>query len=555
LMVIFSDSPLIDKLTRRLAPAGPRQFVAIDFDGRSVRIVHARRTGKSTRIETLYTNPMPVGLDGEDTEAMGGFLADSLEDFARNTKAGLGRHGVLMSVPRRKAVLKPLVLPPGTKPAETASMVRFQVEKDLPFNGNEAVIDFTISSHLDPAESAHNGEQETEGISVLVGAVSGEVVEHYRQIAQAAGVRLRRLGLRPYANMKCVDACIRRSEDETVAAIHITGDETEINVLKGGSLAFCRSAVIDIPPEEQQQAPAVNAVVREIVRSIHSYGSVQHHGDITAVLIAGGTGIEPQVLTQIEERLELHCELLAPAAALNLPDRRDASAYAAAIGLAIAHQGRDLPFDFLNPKRPAPKRNIRKMRAAAIAAGVAAVLLALFLLRSSYLGDKGRTLAERRIREKELKDMTRGADALSKRTEAVEAWIGARTRWLDHLMYISQVAPGCEDLYVQTSINTGADGKIRFSVYGKSHETLKKFKARLAEAGYDPQVKGTNPSDRRDYTHSEEIVLTVKPGMTVDLARHKHVPRPADDDSANVLKSSRYRGSRYNGSRYRGFRR
>jgi len=558
-MTILSDSPLIDKLARRFRPAGPRQFVAVDFDSRSVRIVHARQTGKSTRIDTLYTNPMPPDLDPNDAEATGKFLRASLKDFSKNTKTGLGRYGVLMSVPRRMAVLKPLVLPPGTRPVETASMVRFQVEKDLPFNGDEAVIDFTTTNHLDLAEPAHNGDEEAEGISVLVGAVSGKVVEHYLQIARAAGVKLRRLGLRPYANMKCVDACVHRGEEETVVAVHITSDETEINVLRGSSLAFCRSAVIEIPPGEQSQnAAAVEPVVKEIVRSIHSYSSVQDHGDISAVLVAGGTGIESQVLKQIEKRLGLHCELLTPSAALDLPDRSDASAYAAAIGLAIAHQGSALPFDFLNPKRPPVKRNVKKMRATAIAAGLVALLLGVLVARGAYLGGMEADLADYRNQEKEWKKNTADSKALARRAEVCEAWKRARTNWVDHLTYISQVAPGCEDLYVRTSIQTGQNGTIRFSVYGKSHETLVKFKARLAEAGYDPQSKGAGPSDRRDYTHSEEIELTVKPGMVANLTKHKHVPRPEDDDSANVLKSSRSGGSsRYGGSRsrYGGYRR
>ena len=53
-MVSLTDNVLINKLInnlkQRLKPAAPRHFVAIDFDSRFVRIVHARRTGKTTRI-------------------------------------------------------------------------------------------------------------------------------------------------------------------------------------------------------------------------------------------------------------------------------------------------------------------------------------------------------------------------------------------------------------------------------------------------------------------------------------------------------------------------
>ena len=547
-MASLTDNPLVAKLKQRLKPAVPRHFVAIDFDSQSVRIVHARRTGKVMSIDTLYSNPMPADLDLDDAEATGKFLALTLKDFSKNSKTALGRCGVLMSVPRRKAVLKPLTLPPGTPPEEMASMIRFQVEKDLPFTLEESVIDFTITSHLDLAEST-NGHDQAAGVGVLVGAVSTEVVDHYRRIAEAAGIKLRRLGLRPYANMKCVDACVRRGEDETVMSVHITSNETEINVLKGNSLAFCRSAVVRVPPgEADQQTRSVELVVREIVRSVHSYSSAQHHGEITAVLIAGGTGIEPQVLKRVESKLGIQCEMLSPAGALDLPTRGSASAYSAAIGLAIAHQGQDLPFDFLNPKHPPVQRDVRKTRAMIIAAAAVLILGVVAAARGFYLGGKEEILAGYKGREKKLKEATQNHGTLARRRKTVDAWLKARTNWVDHLALISQLAPSCQDLYLRSSFKTERKGTITFKAYAKGHQVLDDFKAHLAEEGYNPQSKGSGPSDRGDYTHSEEITLTVKPGMPVDLTKHKHIPRPADDDSARVLRSGGSSGGSRTGS-------
>jgi Tfp pilus assembly PilM family ATPase len=552
-MASLTDNSLVDKLKRRLKTTVPRHFVAIDFDNKSVQIVHALKTGKITRIEALYSSPMPADLDLSDAEATGKFLALTLKDFSKDTKTPLGRCDVLMSVPRLQAVLKPLTLPPGTQFEEMASMVRFQVEKELPFSPEESVIDFTVTKHLDLTDATNNGHAEASGVGVLVGAVSTDVVAHYRQIAEAAGVKLRRLGLRPYANMKCVDACIRRGENETVMAVHITSNETEINVLKGNSLDFCRSAVVQIPPDNaKQQAQATESVVQEIIRSVHSYSSTQHHGEITAVLIAGGTGIESQVLKGVEVKLGIPCELLCPAGALDLPAGDGASAYSATIGLAIAHQGQDLPFDFLNPKRPPVKHDAKKTRATIIAAAVVLVLAAVAVARSAWLGGLEDTIVSRRNQEKKLKTATKNHLALTRRVKTVNTWLKARTNWVEHLALVSQLAPSCQDLYLRSSFKTERRGTISFRAYAKGHQILDDFKARLADAGYNPQSKGAGPSDRGDYTHSEEITLTVKPGMKVDLTTHKHVPRPKDDDSARVLRSGKSSGSsksRYNRSR------
>lgn len=534
---------LPDKWLQWLPGQNAGRFVAVDFDSAYLRIVQACRTGKSVRIERLNRTPMPDNLDLDDAEAVGGFIGRTVEEM------NLARCGVLMSVPRKRAALKVVALPPGAGPEETASMVRFQAEKDLPFPPEQAVIDFTITSHFDAAGPAPPapGADETPAVSVLAGAVDADVVEHYRRVAQAAGVRLRRLGLRPYATMRCVDACIHREGDEAVAVVHVTADETEISVLKGSGapgLAYCRSAVINVLPGGggAEAAPeTVDAVVREVTRSLHSYTSTARGGEVSTVLVVGGTGIERRLVRQLADRLGLRCELFEPGASLGLPASGDTSAFAAALGLAIAHQGEALPFDFLNPKRPAVKRNVKKIRNAAVAAGVALLLGIVMFARSTHLGRKRAELAKL-TRIDDLKQINRTVKSMARRVKAVDVWLKGRVRWLDHLAHLGQLAPGCEDLYI-TSFSAGAGGKASFRVLGKSRNLIETFKARLAEAGYAPQSGNAGKGDKFGYTHSVEATLAVKPGTVVDLTGRQHVPRPADDDSINVLKNRRSRSS------------
>ncbi|MBC8374011.1 MAG: hypothetical protein H8E53_10485, partial [Planctomycetes bacterium] len=140
---------------------------------------------------------------------------------------------------------------------------------------------------------------------------------------------------------------------------------------------------------------------------------------------------------------------------------------------------------------------------------------------------------------------------LIRRAKTVEAWLKARPNWVDHLALISQLAPSCQGLYLRSSFKTERKGTVTFQAYAKGHQVLDDFKVRLADVGYNPQSKGSGPSDRGDYTHSEEITLTVEPGMKVDLTKYKHVPRPADDDSERQLRSGSSGSSRPGSSGYR----
>ena len=119
----------------------PGRFLAVDMDSRVLRIVCAERTGRHIRIARLLRADFPDDLDATDASAVGGFLAATLRG------ASISAAAMVMSVPRGQAVLKPVRLPPGTDEADLPDMVRYQVERELPFRIEEAVVDFTISRH------------------------------------------------------------------------------------------------------------------------------------------------------------------------------------------------------------------------------------------------------------------------------------------------------------------------------------------------------------------------------------------------------------------------
>jgi Tfp pilus assembly PilM family ATPase len=152
-----------------------------------------------------------------------------------------------------------------------------------------------------------------------------KVVEYYRQVAAAAKLKLLRLSLRPYANALCALSAGAAADGETVAFIHLTAEESEIDVLTGGALAFSRSAVIRPSHPEPATADAaaagpapaaesaVDAAVNEASRSLRSYGSVHRDRRLERVLVAGGTGHEQAVADALAKRLGVRGEVFDPA--------------------------------------------------------------------------------------------------------------------------------------------------------------------------------------------------------------------------------------------------
>ena len=522
------------------------RLVAVDFDSRQLRIVQARRQGERMRVTKMNCTPMPEGMDIADPKAVGEFLGRTLKSMH------LGSTGLVMSVPRGQAVLNSLTLPPGTPPGEFAGMVQFQMEKKLAFRPEEAVIDFTTESHYD-VEAAADGE--VVGESVLAGAVRLPVVDYYRQIALSAGVKLHRLGLRPYADRRCAEACTLIDRDARVLLVHITADETEISVLRNGALEFSRSAVVSVPPPGENGAEAVESLVREVSRSLQSYQAEQA-GEISKILLAGGTGIEALAADALADGVGAHCELLNPAVALGLAeDSPETSSFISALGLAISRaEEESLPFDFLNPKRPPIQRDMKKRRRAMIAGAVALLVLGSMTFGWVKLSEKNARVASLKSEKSQKGKGSKNDRATEKQKDGIEGWVDQRRNYLGHWAQLSCLFPECETTYV-TSLKADS-GAMTFTVRATDTEVMADLDKRLVDAAYDskPSTIMSRP-DPFGYQYGTTLKVIIGPDVTVDLTAVEPVPRPADDVAGTTTAppggSSSYRSGSNGGSSYR----
>ena len=191
---------------------GNKKLVAIDYDRREVRLVVFEYVRKAPAILALHTFAVPETVDVTDPQAMGAFLRALID------KLHLRGASALMCLGRSQAVLKSLQLPAASSDDELASMVQFQVNKELPFSADEAVVDFTHAEHFDVAEAETGGE----GPAVLAAAVRLAAIDAARAICETAGLKLQRLGLRPYANLRAVYRCVRCKPGERILLVNVT---------------------------------------------------------------------------------------------------------------------------------------------------------------------------------------------------------------------------------------------------------------------------------------------------------------------------------------------
>ncbi len=508
----------------------PAQAAALEFDSRVLRVV-------LPGLSRVAVAPLqvPAEADRADAAVLGAALAKALDQL--KLKPG----PVVMGLPRAQVVLKTLLLPVIADVRELASVVHLQVGRDLPFRTADAVIDFQILRQVTPPapKPDANAKPSAEApaapppkLEVLVAVAKRDAVEFYQRIATAAGVRLVALGLLPNASARCVEACHVVERGQPFALVSLRPDEVSIDVACGGAVPFSRGAAVK-PAEPGAPENFVTAATIEVVRSLHSYGGQGAAGAPAKILVTGATGHEVAVATALASRVSGTVEPL-NSDALKLPAdaRADAPGATAALGLALGYADADgLPFDFLNPKRPAVPRDLRRIKILAGLAGAVALFLLVAGIRTWLIGKRQAVLdaltAEAFTAEKHRPAYRK---VISQAT-VVNEWVSGERNWLLHYAHLTAVLPRSEEIFL-TSFAVSGPGALRLGVRAKSGAILAKMEKQLRAAGYEVKPLAITPgTDKNGYEFQSTVELVVPAKLKVDLTKLQPPERPADDAS------------------------
>lgn len=508
----------------------PAQATALEFDSRSLRVV---QPGLS-RVAVAPLN-LPADADRTDAAVLGAALAKALEQLKLKTGP------VVMGLPRAQVVLKTLLLPVIADVNELASVVHLQVGRDLPFRLSEAVVDFQVLRQITPPApkpdaTAKPGAEAPAApppkLEVLVAVARREAVEFFQRVATAAGLKLVALGLLPNASARGVEACRAVERGQAYALVSLRPDEVSIDVACDHAVPFSRGATVK-PAEPGAPDAFVTAATIEVVRSLHGYGGQGATGAPAKILVTGATGHEAAFVAALASRMNSPVALL-EMVPLNLPgDSRDAAAGAtAAIGLALGYaDAGGLPFDFLNPKRPAVPRDLRRIKILAGVAAAAALFMLVAGIRAWLVGQ----------RQSVLDAVTAEAVAAEKNRPAyrkvisqaavVNEWVGGERDWLLHYAHLTAVLPRSEEIFL-TSFAVSGPGALRLGVRAKSGEILAKVEKQLRAAGYEVKPLAITPgTDKNGYEFQSTVELAVPGKLKIDLGKVKPPARPADDAS------------------------
>ncbi len=529
-------------LIRARSGFGSRSDVtALDIDQRMLRVVQVA-TGKtpgSTRVKRVEVIPVPgEEFDLANPQKVGEWIARQLKSLH------ISPGTVVMAARRGEAVLKELLLPPLKDAGEMASMVHMRAARELPFPEKDAVIDFTVTKvptkkELQSAKKEAIPATPDTKAHVVVAAVRRETVNHYQAIAEAAGLTLTGLALRPLASFRALKACVPEINGDAVALISVRRHEVDVDILIDGRLVFSRELSVNLEePEDVTEAAGQDCITqaaKEIIRCLHSYEGSEAFKPLEHLYVAGGTGLEDNLRDIIRSQTDIDCKRMPPPTGVRLPKERETDATRAltALGLALGFvDERGLAVNFLAPKRPVLRRNQGRAKWLLSVVILLALFVFLFGARSKLaeeyevkLSGANGLISTHSILAKREKDIGRWT---RKNADSIRSWHGANRHWLEHVAFLSSVMPQCDQIYLlKINMRSAKTGVISFQVQVRDSDVLHSFEKKLRNLGYIVKpVSFTPVNDKNGYKFRATFDLTLPGRFPLDLLRHLDTNAP-----------------------------
>lgn len=469
-----------------------KTFLVVDYDASRVRVaeVAAQRSGAVKVLRQLHES-LPDGVAVGDPDAFGTFLARWLE------REGVTTRWAVLAVGRDAAMLHHLTVP-ATAADELANLVRFRMSQELPFAIEESVVDYVITER----------DSDRQVTNVLAGAVRLEHLDYLRHLARAAGLRIKRIGLRPYASFLACRAAGYLA-DGPALFVELGRDVAEIGAFTERVSLFSRS--VGVAGEDDQAL--IDNTLLQLQRTLPAYTASERYEAPAQVIVAGDTGLEDDFLGPAAEQLALKARRFeVPASQAGGVEYASSACYGLATGQVCEKNDR---FDFVDPKR-AVDPTAKRTRTVQIAAAVLIGLLILAIVGSKRVqSTRQATLAELRGLDKKMKTELREFQDFTQQVTRVNQWRGKKVDWLGELQQLTDRLPDPRDVYADRmrfaeSRKDGILATIEINGNAKSGEIVNRLFEQLNQDGrYSVSRGGENVSPNREYPENFKFTVVI----------------------------------------------
>jgi Tfp pilus assembly PilM family ATPase/Tfp pilus assembly protein PilN len=477
------------------------QLLAVEWDNAEARVAVAGSRGDRIVVEHALAVPLaPRQPDAERTEANVG------EQIAAALSArGISRGDTLVAVGRARIEVRQFSVPPAPDD-ELPDLVRFQAMREFNELDENWLLDFV------PMDAAAGAPR-----NVLAAAIKPENVAQIEQACHKAGLKPRRLILRPCAAASLCDRAQPAERAKLRLLVDLLSDEADLTVMADGKVVFLRTMrLADDPLSGTEQAAVLLGEIRRTIAAAQN----QLGGRRVESIVLCGRGDRHDALARLmQETLGTPTTLFDPFVGLNLSHELQEAPpelpgrFAPLLGMLLSElEHTPHAIDFLHPRRRPPPPSRRKMYiAAGVAAGV--LLLGYFVytqIERNWLEDE---IAALESQSKSLDDDVARADKLEKKVKMIEKWTAGDMPWLEELRKLSKRCPPAKEMMLtqMTVLPSGTGGEIQLSGLAASTSTIEEMEKSLYDKSHGVVPKGSSLTPKAGYRRQFKESVSVEP--------------------------------------------
>jgi hypothetical protein len=473
-------------------------YVAIELTNERLLVACAKSVGRRFQIHQLFE----IDVLPADTDAV---IGEKLKKGL--SEKGVARSELIFVVDRQHVEIREVSVPPA--PAdELPDLVRFQARNVFASMNEHWLLDYV------PFENADEEPR------VLAIAIPPTLKEQCLAVAEAAGLKLKRILFRPYAFCDLFES--RLSDEKKRLLIHPNEKQVDFTITDGDQLIATRSVNA---AGDQDHGKLAGQMVSEARRTIASTRSALGGHNLDQILI----GADKKDFAELEEFLSsqldipvVFCDPMRSVNPSNLvaPRPKHPELYAPLIGGLVREYSGDKPrVDFLHPRKPVvKKRDYRKTLLAASA--VAVLLLGGLIVGWNILASQSAEIDrlqtqlnnERRINRGDSNQP--GLDEMIGQVNELDKWQMTRVNWLDEAAVVSGLLLTRDEMRAgnfqggpaQRQIGNQIVMLLKMTEEASSRET--EWKNELFKHFDDVRFGDTDPTEDEKYPVMHDITLT-----------------------------------------------
>ncbi len=414
------------------------EILAIEWEHEHVCGVLAHVSAGTVRVERTFVIPRPVTAASASAPLQLDWLRPEL------AKVGISGGPVLVALPRDEAIVKRLELPE-VSDDELPEIVRLQAGAKSSVALDELALDFI------PLPK----RGEAPGREALVATVPRQTIDEIQTVCRSAGLEAIVIGLTAAAVAEFVARAEKPADSAAAVASLVVarhGNRIEISMLRRCHLLFSHSARLSSEASGQE----AQAIVAEVSRALVALRGALSDVTIERIWTLVSAAEHEQLAESLKRRL--NCEVLAldPFASVERDARvahevADRSLFAGPIGMLLAKSEPHVPaLDFLSPRRPPVKRDVRQQRKILAGAAAAVILMLLGGAHWMRLSRLDAEIADLNAQENNLNAAIKEGAPESAAYELVAAWKAGGEDWLEEFVTLTDRMPKTDRVYVES---------------------------------------------------------------------------------------------------------